>query len=99
MNLFTNRNRLTDKENKLMDTKVVMGEGRTNQEAEISRYKLPYIKQINNKVLLYNTENYILYLGINYSGKEGKKSIYVYLKRFIYRYVHYIYIFTDTVYI
>ena len=44
----------------------------------ISRYKLLYIKYINNKVLLYSTRNYIQYLVIIYMGKESKKEwIYV----------------------
>ena len=38
-------------------------------EFVISRYKLPYIKQINNKVLVYNTGNYVQYLAITYNGK------------------------------
>ena len=46
------------------------GRGGINEEFGISRYKLLYIKQINNKVLLYSTGNYIQYLGINYNGKE-----------------------------
>ena len=41
--------------------------------------KLLYIEQINNKVLLYSTETYILYPIINYNGKNIKKEcIYVY---------------------
>ena len=35
---------------------------RGNSEFRISRYKLLYIKQINNKVLLYSVGNYIQYL-------------------------------------
>ena len=45
-----------------------------NQEFWISRYKLLYIKQINNKVLLYSTGNYIQYLVITYNGKEYEKE-------------------------
>ena len=33
------------------------------------RFKLPYIKQINNKDLLYNTGNYIQYIVIIYKRK------------------------------
>ena len=36
----------------------------------MSGYKLLYIKWINNKVLLYNTGNYIHYPVINHKGKE-----------------------------
>ena len=35
----------------------------------MSKYKLLYIKQINNKDLLYNTGNYIQYL--KYKEKES----------------------------
>ena len=37
------------------------GKGGINQELEINRYTLLYIKQTNNKVLLYSTGNYIQY--------------------------------------
>ena len=54
-----------------------------NWEFGISRYKLLYRKQINNKVLLYSTGNYIQYPVINYNGKEYEKEciyIYIYIK-------------------
>ena len=35
------------------------GEGGINQEFGISRYTLLYIRQMNDKVLLYSTGNYI----------------------------------------
>ena len=45
----------------------------------VSRCKLLYIECINNRVLLYSTENYIQYPMINYNGKEYiKKCIYMY---------------------
>ena len=44
-----------------------------------THYTLLYIKQINNKVLLYSTGNYIQYLVITYNGKESEKE---------YRYVY-----------
>ena len=49
-----------------------MGEagGETNEEFVISRYNLLYIKQINNKVLLYITGNCIQYPIINNNKKE-----------------------------
>ena len=50
------------------------GEGGINQEFGISRYKLLYIKQIKNKVLLYSTGNYIQYPVINHNGKEYEKE-------------------------
>ena len=49
-------------------------------EVWVSRCKLLYIEWINNKVLLYSTENYIQYLMINHNEKE-------YIKERIYRYV------------
>ena len=55
------------------------GEGRGGMECGISRCKLLYIEWINNKVLLYSTENYIQYPMINHNGKENKKEcIYMY---------------------
>ena len=36
----------------------------------VSRCKLLYIEWINNKILLYSTENYIQYAMINHNGKE-----------------------------
>ena len=41
---------------------------------------LLYIKQINNKDLLYSTGNYIQNLIITYNGKESEKEyIYIYM--------------------
>ena len=43
---------------------------------------LLYIKQINNKDLLYSTGNYIQNLIITYNGKESEKEyicIYIYI--------------------
>ena len=58
---------------------------------EISRYKVLYIKQINNKVLLYNTRNYIQYLVINHNGKEHEKDyLYVYIYIYIYIYLNHL---------
>ena len=65
-----NRNRLTDIENRLV---VAKGEGvgrGMEWEFGISRCKLLYIGWINNKVLLYNTENYFQYPMINHNEKE-----------------------------
>ena len=39
------------------------------------RCKLLHMKWINNKVLLYSTENYIQYPMINHNGKEYKKNV------------------------
>ena len=52
------------------------GEGGKDWEFGISRCKLLYIGWINNKVLLYNTGNYIQYPVINHNGKQyGKEYI------------------------
>ena len=44
--------------------------GGMDWEVGVSRCKLLYIEWINNKVLLYSTENYIQYPMINHNGKE-----------------------------
>ena len=49
-------------------------------EFGISRYKLLYIEQINNKVLLCRTGSYIQRPMINHHGKEYEKEyIYIYI--------------------
>ena len=48
-------------------------------EWEVSGCKLLYIERINNKVLLYSTENYIQYPMINHRGKEYQKRMYIYV--------------------
>ena len=40
----------------------------------INRYKLLYMKHVNNKDLLYNTGNNIQYLIITYNGKEAEEK-------------------------
>ena len=72
-----------------------MGEagGETNDEFVISRYNLLYIKQINNKVLLYSTRSYTQYPIINQNGKDMKNNIH-YIMYYIYKYMCvYIYIY------
>ena len=44
----------------------------------VSRCKILYIGWINNKVILYSTENNIQYLMTNHSGKEYEENIYIY---------------------
>ena len=58
---------------------VTKGEGEKgiNQEFGINRYKVPYIKEINNEDLLYGTGNYIQYLVITFLGKDSEKE-YIY---------------------
>ena len=49
-------------------------------EFGVSRCKLLNIGWINNKVLLYNTGNYIQSLVINHYGKEYEKEcVYIYI--------------------
>ena len=75
MKLFTKQKRNTDKTYDYQS-----GEGRViNQESEISRYILLYIKQINNEVLLYSTGNYIQYHIINDNEKEYEKHMYIHI--------------------
>ena len=54
-------------------------EGGMEWEVGVSRCKPLYIEWINNKVLLYSTENYMQYPMINHNGKEyfKKECIYV----------------------
>ena len=69
INLFTNRNRLSDIEKKLIVTKEEEKEG-INGKFRFNRYTLLYIRQIN-KDLLNSTGNYwyIEYLIITHNGK------------------------------
>ena len=46
------------------------GLGRMEWEIGVSRCKLLYMEWINNKVLLYSTDNYIQYPMINHNEKE-----------------------------
>ena len=69
MNLFT-KQKETHKENKFMIIKVEGKKDRlgvSDQQIHTTAYKI-------NKDLLNSTGNYILYLIITYSGKEGEKE-------------------------
>ena len=56
------------------------GGGGKDWEFGVGRCKLLYTEWINNKVLLYNTGNYIQYPEINHNGKEYEKTcIYIYV--------------------
>ena len=80
MNLFTNRNTVTDIENKPMVTSWEKG-GEINKEIGIDIYTLLYIKQIANRNLLYSTENSTQYSVIPYMGNESKTDwIYISVK-------------------
>ena len=54
------------------------GGGGMDWEFGVSRCKLLYREWINNKVLLYSTQNYIQYPVINHNGKEYEKE-YIYM--------------------
>ena len=54
--------------------KEKQGFGGINQEFGINRNTQLYMKQINNKVLLYSTGTYIQYLVITYNGTEFEKE-------------------------
>ena len=60
-----NRNKFTDIENKLRVTNRQREVGGINKGFGINRYKLSYIKEINNKILLCITGNYIQYTVIS----------------------------------
>ena len=77
MNLFTNQKQTPRHRKQTYGYQRGKGGERINQEFRINRYKLLYIKQINNKDLLYNTGNYIQYFVITYNEKESKKG-YIY---------------------
>ena len=68
------RNRDSDRENRLMDT-AGKGEGGTNWESIIEIYTntLPYVKQIANRKLLYNTGS-STWLCDNLEGWDGVGS-------------------------
>ena len=54
--------------------------GEREEEGKNQKYvinTLPYIKQISNKDILYNTGNNIQYLVITYNGNNMKKYIYI----------------------
>ena len=63
-----------------MDNRLVVAKVGSELDWEFgtNRCKLPYREWINNKVLLYSTENYIQYPVINRNGQEYKKNTYMY---------------------
>ena len=63
----------TDTQNVLVVAKGSGAEGGKDWEFGISRCKLVCMERINNKVLLYSTENYTQYPLIDHNGKEWKK--------------------------
>ena len=73
MNLFTKQKDSQTQKTNLRLPKEKWGEG-INYEFGISKYKLLYIEQVNNKDILYNTGNYTQYLVITYNGRESEKE-------------------------
>ena len=66
-----------DKENRLVVAKEEGAGEEIDWEFEVSRCKLLCTEWINNKVVLYSTQNYIQYLMINHIGKRNfKKNVY-----------------------
>ena len=74
-----NRNRHREQTNIIdLANRLVVAKGkRAGEQIEweigVSRCKLLYLEWINNKVLLYSTENYIQYPMIDHNGREYKK--------------------------
>ena len=64
MNLSLKQNHT---ENRLLAAKAEEFGGKREWEAGVSRSKSVYILWINNKVLLYSTENYLQYPMINHN--------------------------------
>ena len=69
-----------DTENRYVVAKWEGVGGRMEWKVGVSRCKRLYVKWMNNKVLLYSTGNYIQYPGINYSGKDYEKEVYIHVK-------------------
>ena len=68
-----------DIENRFVVAKGEGVGGGMEWEFGVSRCKLLYVGWINNKVLLYSTENYIQYSVIDHNGEEYEKEhIYMY---------------------
>ena len=75
----SNRNRLTDLENKFVVAKWEWRGRGMSWEFRVSRCKLLHLERIKNKVLLYSTGNDIQSPGTGHYGNEYKKE-YIYIK-------------------
>ena len=76
MNLYTKQKWIHRHRKQIYGHQRAKGRGgRINQEYEINRYTLLYIKQINNKDVLYNTGNSTQY---SVGEKNLKKNGYMY---------------------
>ena len=75
-----NRNRLTDKENRLVVAKGHEVWHGMDLEFGVGRCKLLHLEWISQEVLLYSEGNSIQSLGIDYDGKQYKKgNVYLYI--------------------
>ena len=70
MNFIYETNRFMDTGNTLVVAKGEGIGGGMEGEVGVSRCKLLYTEWINNRVLLYSTENYVQYPMIHHNGKE-----------------------------
>ena len=81
MNLFT-KQKQTHRHKKKKITNGYQREwrrrGRDKLGVGINIYTLLYVKQVNNKDLLYNTRNYTQFFVITYKGNEPEKE-YIYM--------------------
>ena len=82
MNLFTKQKQTHRHKKQTYGYQREKRKGEKNQEFEMNRYTLLYIKQINNKGLLNSTEGDVQYLVIAYNGKESEK-IYIHTYVFV----------------
>ena len=60
----------SDLENRLVIVQEKEFRGRMEWEAGVSSYRLLYTEWMNNKIILYRTENNIHYPVIKHNGKE-----------------------------
>ena len=82
MDLFTKQKQTRRHREQTSGYQRGKGGGGINQEFGINT--LQYIKQINNKDLLYSTGNYTRYFAITYKGKESEKE---YIDTYIHIYI------------
>ena len=80
MNLFTKSKQTHRHRKQSCGYQRGKGKGGINLELGNNRYTLLYIKQVNNKDLLYSTVNYIQYLEkpIMEKNLKKKKKLYIY---------------------
>ena len=74
MNLPTNKNRLTDMENRLVIATGGNGGNGMEREFVVSRCKLLHLEWISNEVLPHSTENYIQSLVLEHDGRKHEKK-------------------------